>query len=110
MRALADALGVPHSLVQIVTGHRARTKVVEVESASPDAVAALLRQRVKGELCSGSSRDILDIEQTTWPIMRLDVVKGNRRVRRWVPQTSSRASVRTSMRTKRPQKVESGGS
>ena len=44
VRALADALGVPRGLVRIVTGQRARTKVVEVESAKPDAVAALLRQ------------------------------------------------------------------
>ncbi|MBF6558149.1 MAG: DUF167 domain-containing protein [Acidimicrobiales bacterium] len=43
VRALADALGVSHSLVRIVTGERARTKVVEVESANPDVVAALLR-------------------------------------------------------------------
>jgi uncharacterized protein YggU (UPF0235/DUF167 family) len=43
VRALADALGVPHGLVRIVTGERARTKVVEVESANPDVVAALLR-------------------------------------------------------------------
>jgi uncharacterized protein YggU (UPF0235/DUF167 family) len=44
VRALADALGVPRGLVRIVTGQRARTKVVEVESAKPDVVAALLRQ------------------------------------------------------------------
>ncbi len=44
VRALAEALGVPHSLVRIVAGERARTKVVEVESANPDVVAALLRR------------------------------------------------------------------
>jgi uncharacterized protein YggU (UPF0235/DUF167 family) len=44
VKALADALGVPRSLVRIVTGQRARTKVVEVEPAKPDVVAALLRQ------------------------------------------------------------------
>ena len=44
VRALADALCVPHSLVRIVAGQRARTKVVEVESANPDVVAALLRR------------------------------------------------------------------
>jgi len=42
-RALAEALGVPRGLVRIVTGQRARTKVVEVESVNPDVVAALLR-------------------------------------------------------------------
>jgi uncharacterized protein YggU (UPF0235/DUF167 family) len=42
VRALADALGVSHSLVRIVTGERARTKVVEVASADPDCVAVLL--------------------------------------------------------------------
>jgi hypothetical protein len=44
VRALADALGVPRSLVRIVTGQRARTKVVEVESAKLDVIAALLLQ------------------------------------------------------------------
>jgi hypothetical protein len=44
VRALADALGVPPSLVRIVTGQRARTKVVEVESAKLDVIAALLLQ------------------------------------------------------------------
>ncbi len=43
-RALADALGVPQSLVRIVTGQRARTKLVEVDSPDPDVVAALLRE------------------------------------------------------------------
>ena len=43
VRALADALGVPQSLVRIVTGDRARTKVVEVESADPNIITALLR-------------------------------------------------------------------
>lgn len=43
VRALGDALGLPQSSVRIVAGRRARTKVVEVESADPDAVAALLR-------------------------------------------------------------------
>jgi uncharacterized protein len=42
--ALGDALGLPRSFVRIVTGERTRTKVVEVKSADPDAVAALLRQ------------------------------------------------------------------
>lgn len=42
--ALAGALGVPRGLVRIVTGQRVRTKVVEVESAKPGVVAALLRQ------------------------------------------------------------------
>ncbi|MHB1519181.1 MAG: DUF167 domain-containing protein [Acidimicrobiales bacterium] len=44
VNALADAIGVSSSLVRIVTGQRARTKVVEVESANPDVVAGLLRQ------------------------------------------------------------------
>jgi uncharacterized protein YggU (UPF0235/DUF167 family) len=44
VRALADALGVSHSLVRIVTGQRSRTKVVEVESANPDVVTALLNE------------------------------------------------------------------
>lgn len=43
-RALAEALGVPHRLVRIMTGERSRTKVVEVESADPEVVAALLRR------------------------------------------------------------------
>ena len=42
--ALSDALGVPHSQVRIVTGLRSRIKVVEVESANPDILAALLRR------------------------------------------------------------------
>ena len=42
VRALADALGVPRSLVRIVAGQRARTKVVEVGSADSDLVTALL--------------------------------------------------------------------
>ena len=40
--ALADALGVPRSRVRIVTGLRARIKVVEVESVNPDVVTTLL--------------------------------------------------------------------
>jgi hypothetical protein len=34
----------------VVSGLRARTKVVEVESVNPDVVAALLRQEQEGEL------------------------------------------------------------
>jgi uncharacterized protein YggU (UPF0235/DUF167 family) len=40
--ALADALGVSHSRVRIVAGLRARIKVVDVESANPDVLTALL--------------------------------------------------------------------
>jgi hypothetical protein len=43
VRALADALGVSRGHVRIVTGLRTRIKVVQVEAADPDAVAALLR-------------------------------------------------------------------
>lgn len=43
VRALADALGVSDSRVRIVTGLRARIKVVEVEAAIPDVLTALLR-------------------------------------------------------------------
>ncbi len=43
VRALAEALGVSQSLVRIVTGDRARTKVVQVESADPNIITALLR-------------------------------------------------------------------
>ena len=42
LRALADALGVRRSSVRIVTGERARTKVVEVQSVDPDVLTALL--------------------------------------------------------------------
>ena len=42
VKALADALGAPRRSVRIVTGEKARTKVVEVESADPDVVTALL--------------------------------------------------------------------
>ncbi len=42
VRAVADALGVSRGLVWIVTGERSRTKVVEIESADPEAVTALL--------------------------------------------------------------------
>ena len=38
---LARALGVPGSAVQIVTGGRTRTKLVEVVGASPEQVARL---------------------------------------------------------------------
>jgi uncharacterized protein YggU (UPF0235/DUF167 family) len=44
VRAIADALDVRRSHVRIVAGQRARTKVVEVESANLNLVAALLRQ------------------------------------------------------------------
>ncbi len=43
VRALAEAFGVSQSLVRIVTGERARTKVVQVESADPNIITALLR-------------------------------------------------------------------
>ena len=43
VRALNNALGVPPSAVRIVSGQRARTKVVVVEPAEPDALAALLQ-------------------------------------------------------------------
>ena len=42
VKALADALGVSRRLVRIVNGKGARTKVVEVASADPEVVAALL--------------------------------------------------------------------
>ena len=41
-RALAEALGVPHRSVRIVTGERARIKIVELDSADPDVFSALL--------------------------------------------------------------------
>jgi uncharacterized protein YggU (UPF0235/DUF167 family) len=42
IEALAHALDLPRRNVQIVAGERARTKVMEVEGADPDAIAALL--------------------------------------------------------------------
>ncbi len=41
-RALAEALGVPHRSVRIVTGERAWIKIVELDSADPDVFSALL--------------------------------------------------------------------
>lgn len=43
VRALSDAFGVPPSAVRIVSGQRARTKAVVVESADSDVLTALLR-------------------------------------------------------------------
>ena len=43
VRALSDAFGVSPGAVRIVSGQRARTKVVVVESADPDVLTALLR-------------------------------------------------------------------
>jgi len=42
VRALSDAFGVSPSAVRIVSGQRARTKVVVVEPADPDVLTALL--------------------------------------------------------------------
>lgn len=42
IEALAQALDLPRSSVQIVAGEHARTKVMEVEEADPQAIAALL--------------------------------------------------------------------
>jgi len=44
IEALAQALDLPRSRVQIVAGEHARTKVMEVEAADPEAIAALLRK------------------------------------------------------------------
>jgi uncharacterized protein YggU (UPF0235/DUF167 family) len=40
--ALAQALGVPRRTVRIVAGERGRTKVVDVETVEPEAIALLL--------------------------------------------------------------------
>jgi len=42
LRALADAFDLPLSSVRIVYGRRTRTKVVELDSADPKVVTALL--------------------------------------------------------------------
>ena len=42
VEAVARALGLPRSGVQIVAGAHARTKVIELDMDDPDAVAALL--------------------------------------------------------------------
>ena len=43
--ALADALRLPRRCVRIVSGHRARTKIIDVQGADPDVLAAMLMVR-----------------------------------------------------------------
>ena len=42
VRALAEALGVPRRAVSLVTGATSRSKVVDVDGATPERLAALL--------------------------------------------------------------------
>ena len=44
IEALAQALDLPRRSVQIVAGEHARTKVMEIEAADPEAITALLRR------------------------------------------------------------------
>jgi uncharacterized protein YggU (UPF0235/DUF167 family) len=47
LRAVAAAVGVPRRSAWIVSGAESRTKVVELDGADPQALAALLAQNVE---------------------------------------------------------------